>query len=390
MKSNPLRSSDIRIHNQKILLSCIYEARKNGISQSELVAKTGLKAPTVFRIFSILEEQRLIKVLEKEDEIRENPISKGRRPVLYTVCKDSLYTIGLEFWASCVSLGIFDFGGEQISCQIEPLKADINIDETIDIITLMVNKTLENLNIDRNKVAGMAVAAPGQVDLVAQRVINYSRIQGMRDIPLAEILQNKLDFLVIIHNNCSVIAFSEYKYGGYDHGGSLFTFLLRFGVNGSFVDEQGIHTTKRGITTETGHVPVDSSGPACSCGLNGCLESKLRALDTTNAQKQGLLFQGLEAQLAAGEKKAEQTAVKAADYLFIVSKGMMRIFAPQSFLILGNGELVARKIAENLQKRWTEESDIFVSTPPKIFNGAYNTEITQRGASDLVIANYFS
>ncbi|HOT60121.1 MAG TPA: helix-turn-helix domain-containing protein, partial [Spirochaetales bacterium] len=59
MSGVPLRSADIRERNAKIILGFV-QSRKY-ISQSELVGITGLRAPTVFRIFTELEKQGLIR-----------------------------------------------------------------------------------------------------------------------------------------------------------------------------------------------------------------------------------------------------------------------------------------------------------------------------------------
>jgi hypothetical protein len=216
-EGKPQRSSDLRVHNQRVILSRIYEVRNTGISQSELVVETGLKAPTVFRIFSYLENQNLIEILEGSNS--EDQIKKGRRPVVYTVCKDALYTIGLEFWFSSISLGVFNFNGDRIFSRMEPLESNITAHEAIEFIVSMVNEALESLKLDRDKVIGLGVAAPGQVDVANRRVISYPRIREMKDIPLADELEKRLGMAVILHNNCSVIALSEYHHGAYDHGG---------------------------------------------------------------------------------------------------------------------------------------------------------------------------
>ena len=387
-KNNPLRSSDLRIHNQRLILSRIHEARKTGISQSELVVETGLKAPTIFRIFSNLEEQSLIEINEGENG--EDPVRKGRRPTVYTVNKNALYTVGLEFWVSSISLGIFNFNGDRVFSRIEPLHPNITIQEVIDFIVTIINEGLESLKIDRNKVIGVGVAAPGQVDIVKRLVINYPRIKGMKNVALAKELEDRLGLTVILHNNCSVIALSEYHYGGFDHRGSLFTFLLRAGINGAFVDQRGIYITSQGITLESGHIMVDPHGPVCTCGVGGCLESHMQALDKENAEAGKPLFSGLEERLAGNDNQAKVITAKAAEYLFMVTKSIMRFFTPHSFLILANGELVSQGIAENLLKCWTKESDVFVAETPQIFSHSYNALVSQRGASDLVISYYFS
>ena len=386
--NNPLRASDLRIHNQRMVLSRIYEARRNGISQSELVMETGLKAPTIFRIFGNLEELSLIEVIREKNEGEE--IKKGRRPAVYTVCKDALYTIGLEFWVSSISLGIFNFNGDRVFSRIEPFKANISIQEIIEIIVSMVNDALDNNKIDRKKVIGIGVAAPGQVDVVNRLVISYPRIREMNNVPLADELEKRLGLTVILHNNCSVIAYSEYKHGCYDHKGSLFTFLLRAGINGAFVDERGIYTTSQGTTLESGHIPVSQNGPSCTCGTGGCLESHVQALDKSSGQSGKPLFSGFEEKLSTNDNSARVTTAKTADCLFVVTKSIMRFFNPRSFLIVANGDLLSQSIAENLKKRWDGENDVFVPEKPQFFSHGYNALVSQQGASDLVISYFFN
>ncbi|MCL2832501.1 MAG: ROK family transcriptional regulator [Treponema sp.] len=387
-KGKPQRSSDLRIYNEKYVLSRIYESRKTGISQSELVTETGLKAPTIFRIFGILEDQKLIEILREKNT--EEPSRKGRRPSVYTVCKDALYTVGLEFWVSSISIGVFNFNGDRVFSRVETLKPGISVDEVLEYIAALVNDALKSLKISRSKVIGVGVAAPGQVDVVNRRVISYPRIRGMKDIPLAAELEKRLGLTVILHNNCSVIALSEYYYGGYDHQGSLFTFLLRAGINGAFVDSKGIYTTSQGTTPESGHIPVDSHGPPCTCGANGCLESHIQALDKANVAAGRPLFDGFEERLAAGDKSAAVVTDKAADYLFTVTKSIVRFFNPRAFLIVANGDLLSQSIAQNIMKCWDRESDAFVPLKPQIFSHSYDALVSQLGASELVISHYFN
>ena len=387
---SPLRAADMRIHNQKIILSKIYEERNRGISQSELVIGTGLRAPTLFRIFSTLEEQGLIEIFENQDDSPDDSTKKGRRPTVYTTKKDALYTIGLEFWVSYISIGLFDFRGNRIFSRVEPLRKDIDIAETVDFIVKLVQEALASLNIRKEKIPGIGIAAPGQVDIASRSVINYARISGMNDYPLADELEKRLGIHTIIHNNCSAMALSEYRYGGYDHQGSMFTYLLRSGVGGAYVDEEGIFTNDY-KTLEPGHMSINYEGPACYCGAKGCLQAYLMELDSSLYEEdRKLLFYALEKQLESRSAEAEATIGKAADYLFVAMKNIMRFLSPRSFLILSNGELISRHIAEHIKQRWINERDAFMPDAPLIFSNTCNPLVSQRGASDLVISDYFS
>ncbi|MGM0432982.1 MAG: winged helix-turn-helix domain-containing protein, partial [Spirochaetota bacterium] len=110
-KSTPLRSEDVRQKNEKLILH--YIQHSHGISQSEIVHLTGLKAPTVLRIFSILEKNGLIKVNKNRPEKDEGD-RKGRKPVFYTVNGRAKYVIGVEFWSQTAHVLVVDFARKPV------------------------------------------------------------------------------------------------------------------------------------------------------------------------------------------------------------------------------------------------------------------------------------
>lgn len=386
MQGNPLRASDLRVHNQNMVLALIHASKNLGTSQSEVVQKTGLKAPTIFRIFSSLEEEGLI--LPAQGNYEEAVAKKGRRPVLYVVSKNARYTIGLEFWTAFLCLGVFDFQGERIYSVMHPLAESVEASQVIDLIVSEINRILSELSIPKQKVIGVGVAAPGQVDIAQKRVRYYPRIEGMKDIALVEELSGRLGLAVMIHNNCSALAFSEYRYGGFDHQGSMFTFLLRTGVNGAFVHDDEIYVNSQNQTIETGHIPIDSDGPRCSCGSRGCLQAYLQDLDPDSVESRLALFEGLEERLRSGDVSAKRTIERAAGYLVIAMKILTRLLAPKSYLFVGCCDAVAQALREQVE-HLLSEPDAFCSETPQIFATAYDPLLAQKGASDLVLQEYF-
>lgn len=377
----------MRSHNQSLVLSRIHASKDKGVSQSEIVQETGLKAPTIFRIFSALEDDGLIEPVPGGEEVGLQ--KKGRRPVAYAVCKDARYSIGLEFWAAYISIGVFDFRGDRIFSSIEPLAENTDVNEIIDIIVRMVTASIARLSIPTEKLLGIGVAAPGQVDLVNKLVMYYPRISGMKAYPIVKMLEERLQIPVLLHNNCSAIAFSEYRYGGFDNKGSMFTFLLRSGVNGAFVNDDKIYLSSRGTTIETGHIPINFDGPRCACGSRGCLQAYLQDLDPDSMQSRLAIFEGLDAPLKAGDPKAQRVIERAAGYLLIAMKSIIRFLSPRTFLFIGCSETVSNAIADEVRRLFVEP-DAFDADIPCIYAKAYDPLLAQKGASDLVLADFFS
>ena len=394
-KNSPLRAADVRKRNENIVLRLIYSARKPGLSQSEVVTATGLKPPTIFRIFSSLEAAGYIQPLPQPSSQpldRERQEKKGRRPLAYVTKADALYLVGVEFWVEQISLGVFDFQGKPIFTRTIPLTRSENAADVVDLIVDHIRKAIESLSIPAKRVLGIGIGAPGQVNVGGRIVTSYPRIPGMRNFPIATLLEERLGFPVFLHNNCSIIAQSEFRYGRLGMGDSMFMFLLRSGINGAFVDGGKIFLSPRGTTIEMGHISIDYDGPPCICGAKGCLEAFMSSLDRDGRDDRRWLFENLEelgTDGAAGDSAAT-TLDTAASYLASAVQTASRLFRPSSFLFVTHSGQIAEQLARRVGEKVSRNASIFDDTAPRFFGCAYDPELAQRGAADLVVDAFLS
>ncbi len=384
---DPVRATDIRHRNIMAVLSAIYASRNHGgASQSDIVTNIGLKAPSVFRVFSYLEQNGYITPCQSSRTIPES--RKGRHPVYYTVCPDAVYSIGIEFWSSCLSLGVFNFNRQRIYSHMEMLDDSVDAAKVEELICSLTRMAVSELGIPDEKIAGIGIAAPGKVNVATGSVVYYSRIKGMENYPLKEAVEKSLGYRVLVHNNCSALASSVYRYGDKDPGKAMFAFLVRGGVNGAMVSENGIYTTADGTSLEAGHIPVSFDGPLCSCGLKGCLQAYMLEL---NAQIGGKTQDSVLFSLITDIKdpKADAILEKAAFYMYSGMKTIQRSLSPDSFLIICPSIFVAETLAEKIRILYKGARDYFQNRIPSVFAMAYDNVVAQAGASDLVIDAFF-
>ncbi|MBR2282760.1 MAG: ROK family transcriptional regulator [Spirochaetales bacterium] len=384
--ADSLRVEDIRQFNIKSVLSLIHDSRNaGGLSQSDVVSRLTLKAPTVFRIFNALEADGFISPCASKST-SDLPKS-GRRPTYYNINDDACYELAVEFWSNCISVGVFNFACDVIYSDIHSLKDSTGISEVIDTISSMVGMAISKTGIDKDKIIGLGVAAPGKVSVSDGKVIYYGRIPGLEDYPLKDILEQRTGLKVLVHNNCSAIAYSLYNSRSKTSSGSLFAFLLRSGVNGSLVNENGIFLSADNTTLEAGHLIVKPDGVKCNCGMCGCLQAQLLDLDKDYGDSESS-FKSLFDSIPSGEK-GDEIVRKAADYLFIAVKDIQRFSAPDSFLIICSSAFVAERIAACLRGRLAKERDFFAQNDPAIIGMGYDTSLALRGATELVFADFF-
>lgn len=384
MVNNVMRASDIRNHNINLVLSEIYKCRETGVSQSSLVNLTGLKAPTLYRIFTELESRELIQPIKKKvnDEGK-----KGRKPLLYTVNESSLYSIAIEFWAGVILIGLFNFKLKRVASITLSIDESLNIEDVEKIIVKNVNSLIDEHEIDKEKIIGVSVAAPGCVNIEKGIVIDYPRIKGLNHYPLAEVLEKKLDLFVIVHNNCSALAYGEYLYGDYKDEKGLFTFLLRRGVNGALVSENGIYITPDNVTLETGHIPISLDGPTCTCKGKGCLQAYVLELDNDPNTP---IFSSLEEKVKNRDPEALAVLDKAADYLSVGIRNLKILLTPSTILFQCSSDIIAKNLASMIREKVNKLVAEGIISDVKIFGKEYDSITTQKGAVEILMKHYFT
>ncbi len=95
---------------------------------------------------------------------------------------------------------------------------------------------------------------------------------GWNDIPLGDILREKLGINVFIVNDASAAALGEHLFGAGKGAANMILFTVGTGIGGGIIIDGKLYLGARGGAGEFGHMTVAADGPACRCGNTGCLE----------------------------------------------------------------------------------------------------------------------
>ncbi len=390
MKNLPLRGEDIRQKNEKLVLRAIQ--RSEGFSQSEVVNLTGLKAPTVLRIFSILEEKGLIQVAKAI--IIKDPDKKGRKPVYYHVVPKAHYVIGVEFWPRSAHVLIVDFNKRPIYSEDLMLPEGSDAHKITQLLGEMIEQAISKTGIDVKKVLGMGIGAPGRINVDTGEVISYSRIQGFENYPLGAILKERFDIPVIVTNNTSVIAMNAYRRGVAKDSGALFTFFIRQGVGGAFITNGKLFSVLGRTTFEVGHMIVDVNGRECYCGSYGCLETYVSEPAITESLKEyGYEFATIdevEKALETGNSELRDLIKREASPLAISAQNIFRTLSPDGILIITRFKELSHVLAEVVKECLQEDSYNPKGSEVSIYADEYSALEAGLGACDMVFDEFFA
>ena len=254
MMHHPLRSNDIRESNEKLVLNLIF--RNGGTSQSQIVQQTGLKAPTVFRIFAKLESEGLIQPC-RTDGIPDEPRTserKGRRPNYYCVEPSSGYAIGVDFSRLAASVIVVDFGNQVIHHEASDLEPSLTREGVLDVLEQLITRAIAASGISTDQILGIGIAAPGVVDTETGTVLEYERIAGLSGYAIGAHFEKRFEAPVLVHNNASVIASSAYHYGAAQEEKSLLAVLVRSGVGGALITHGEVFVNGPATALEIGRM----------------------------------------------------------------------------------------------------------------------------------------
>lgn len=119
----------------------------------------------------------------------------------------------------------------------------------------------------------VGVVAPGMIDPDAGVVYFGPNIPDWHDIPLRDMLETRLNRRVYIGNDANCAALGESRFGSGHGSRNMIYIALGTGVGGGVISDGHIVGGKRGFGGELGHVSIDPTGPRCTCGGIGCIES---------------------------------------------------------------------------------------------------------------------
>ncbi|HAK45516.1 MAG TPA: hypothetical protein DCO79_06310 [Spirochaeta sp.] len=391
-KRAAMRGRDVRKGNEKLVLRLIQKEAL--LSQSEVVEMTGLKAPTILRIFKNLEEAGLIQVSEIPKETSEK---KGRKPVYYRLNPEALYVIGVEFWALSATVVISNFIREPVYSSSVAIGKDSDGDAVLEIIYMLIKDSLKKKKIELEQLAGIGIGAPGKVDIEKGEVIYYSRINGLHGLPVAAYLEERFEVPILVHNNCSVLAMNEYSSSHPADAENIMAVLIRGGVGGAYINGGKIMTSGNITTMEIGHMSVDPDGRQCSCGFKGCLETYLSEeaiLSDVGDSKNLPDIKYMDKQIS-GISNDDSSKLKAvldekAKILAYALKNLMHLFSPDLFLIISRSIELSNYLSEKAFTFLNCVDDRSEGQNIRVKAVCYNPLHAGMGACDIVFQDFFS
>ena len=250
--------------NQSVILEAIRRSGE-GLSRIELVEATGLSAQTITNITRRLLDEGLIA------EAGRTINGPGKPRVTLRLVAESRFSVGVHLDPAVITFVLLDMTGQVVGRSVVRTQ-DPDPSRIVDTMAQTIDVLIEEAGIDRDRVAGVGVAAPGPLDAEKGTVIDPPKLDGWYRVPLRSVLAAATGFEVTLEKDTTAAAVGELWTGdATDEGAFLFVYLGT-GLGAAAARDGDVVAGSTHNFGEIGHIMVDPEGPACACGSRGCVE----------------------------------------------------------------------------------------------------------------------
>jgi predicted NBD/HSP70 family sugar kinase len=198
--SNLLRLAD---YNQAVVLDLI--RRSPGQSRADLQRNSGLASQTISNITRRLIDAELIR------ESRPIDIPRGRPSIPLSVSADGAYAVGVHIDPTRLTLLLLDVAGD-VRHQLQlPTPQATNPADVTSLIAVSTGRLIREAGIDRDRVLGLGIAAPGPLDVTRGIVVDPPQLPEWRNVRLRSDLHDATGLPVLLDKDVTAAATAELR-----------------------------------------------------------------------------------------------------------------------------------------------------------------------------------
>ncbi|EKN69110.1 ROK family protein [Neobacillus bataviensis LMG 21833] len=316
--------------NKNLVLDII--KNKSPISRTEVAKVTGMSPTSITRIVSELHSQGFVR----ETELVTSGV--GRKATLLDVCRDVLYTIGVEIDKLIIKIGIVDYVGEMAAWLSIPRDEAESYDETLMKVNRGMRDLIEKHQLPFEKIIGIGVGLPGSIDYM-NGLVKVSDQLKWKHARLADDLKRLTGFDVIIDNELKMKVIAENFKGMARDSQNAVLVGIGSGIGAAIILNGEIYRGDSNNAGEIGHTVIDPTGNVCNCGKIGCLATYISEGAIIADSKKIKNIQSID-EVFAAYRKRDSWAINIMDrtttYIALALSNILCLYNPEVIILSGD------------------------------------------------------
>ena len=182
------------------------------------------------------------------------------------------YVVGIDLGATKIALGLIDPANRIIARVRIPTQVAEGPQAAVERMAGSIAELEEALPAGR-QIAAMGICSPGPLDHEAGLIVDPPNLTGWRNVPLQQMLVDRLALPVTLEHDAKASALGEYYYGVGRGERSMVYIVVGTGVGAAIIIDGQLYRGLHNAAGEIGHVTIDRHGEKGSSGIRGNVES---------------------------------------------------------------------------------------------------------------------
>lgn len=264
------------------ILSLIRHSRQP-LSRFDIKKLTTYSMTTVSNTITELLQQGFIF----EDVCSENN-RMGRKPIFLHLNPDGGYFVGVEFNIQNMHCAVLDFCGKSVYESSCSTSSYTSVYQFIDQLEAQIQGCFSYLGHRKDKVLGIGLGLPGYIDIENGVALHYIFIKDWINIPIIEIMEQRLKMPCHIINNVSTMGLAFKWLDTYWQKDDFVFVSIRTGARSILFVNGEPYLGKNCGSGELGHIKVPGCTRLCECGQYGCVNSEVSVLSICSKIEEGI------------------------------------------------------------------------------------------------------
>ena len=177
-------------------------------------------------------------------------------------------TIGVDLGGTKMLVGVLD--GPESLWESREASTGQSEDELVELLVREVTEAREA----RPEAIAVGLGIPATIDQETGVAISAVNLP-LSDLPLRELVGEKVGLPVFLDNDANVAALAEYLYGAGRGSDDMVMLTIGTGIGGGLVLGGELYRGSTGAGAELGHTVIQADGPPCqgNCPNHGCVEA---------------------------------------------------------------------------------------------------------------------
>lgn len=244
----------------------VFAHSKEPMTVHEVAAEMAISVPTSIKLVNEMVGAGALKLEGKRETVN------GRKPNLYIINKNKLFSVSVEILLKRISVAIIDMDFNLI---YHEQNKDFILENTQDCLDEVIGFISENINasgIKAESILGIGMGITGRMNKATGESYTYFTFLGSS---LKAHLTQMLDVPVFIDNDTRCYGLIENTLGRAKSTQNAIIINLSRGFGSSLTVNNTLVTGGMGFAGEIGHMQFGESDKMCICGKTGCIGNEI-------------------------------------------------------------------------------------------------------------------